>query len=336
MPSFQVPVLGFAVRFLSLFPDSLPQLLVRCLPSAFASAIFHFRLAFFRPLPFRFQLLSLCFFLSALPGSASQLLPRCALLLSLLWLSPFFPTRFPVFSFPVLVLGFLFVSFRPSLIRSHSCFSGASLLLSLSGFPLPFRFLSSASLPVPATQPLFLPFHSSRLRLTAASPAPDSALASSVSPFSPAWFLMPSFQVPVLGFLFVSFRPSLIRSHSCFSGASLLLSLSGFPLPFCFLSSASLPVPATQPLFLPFRSSRLRLTAASPVRPSAFQLPGFPTSVPPGFPCFPSASRTRLSVCFLSSFPASLPQLLHRCFPLALAFGLSPHFRFLSSASARF
>ena len=43
--------------------------------------------------------------------------------------------------------------------------------------------------------------------------------------------------------------------------------------------------------------------------------------------------RTRLSVCFLSSFPASLPQLFHRCFPSAFASGLSPHFRFLSSAS---
>ena len=41
-------------------------------------------------------------------------------------------------SFPVLVLGFLFVSFRPSRFRSHSCSTGASLL---------FRFLSSASLP---------------------------------------------------------------------------------------------------------------------------------------------------------------------------------------------
>ena len=51
-------------------------------------------------------------------------------------------------------------------------------------------------------------------------------------------------------------------------------------------------------------------------------------------PSFP-VLRTRLSVCFLSSLPASLPQLFHRCFPFALAFGLFPHFRFLSSASAR-
>ena len=45
-------------------------------------------------------------------------------------------------SFQVLVLGFLFVSFRPTRFRSHSCSTGASLLLSLPGFsaclPLPF------------------------------------------------------------------------------------------------------------------------------------------------------------------------------------------------------
>ena len=43
-------------------------------------------------------------------------------------------------SFRLLVLGFLFVSFRPSLIRSHSCSSGASLSLSPSGFPLASAF----------------------------------------------------------------------------------------------------------------------------------------------------------------------------------------------------
>ena len=41
-------------------------------------------------------------------------------------------------SFPVPVLGFLFVSFHPSRLRSHSCSTGASHL---------FRFLASASFP---------------------------------------------------------------------------------------------------------------------------------------------------------------------------------------------
>ena len=121
---------------------------------------FPFPSAFFRPLPFRFRLLSLCFFLSSFfpfpPHSgSSSVLPFCSRFLG-------FPRSFRSdFSYLLsrfFVLGFLFVSFRPSLIRSHSCSSGASLLLSLSGYPLPIRFLSSASLPVPATQPLFLPF----------------------------------------------------------------------------------------------------------------------------------------------------------------------------------
>ena len=43
-----------------------------------------------------------------------------------------------MFSFQMSVLGFLFVSFRPSRFRSHSRSTGASL---------PFRFLASASLP---------------------------------------------------------------------------------------------------------------------------------------------------------------------------------------------
>ena len=34
--------------------------------------------------------------------------------------------------------------------------------------------------------------------------------------------------------------------------------------------------------------------------------------------------RTQLSVCFLSSFPVSLPQPFHWCFPFAFAFGLFP------------
>ena len=44
---------------------------------------------------------------------------------------PFCPTRFPVPFLRFCVLSFLFVSFRPSQLRSHSCSTGASL----SGFP---------------------------------------------------------------------------------------------------------------------------------------------------------------------------------------------------------
>ena len=127
---------------------------------------------------------------------------------------------------------------------------------------------------------------------------------------------MPSFQVLVLGFLFVSFRPSLIRSHSCSSGAYLMLSLSVFPLSFRFLSSASVPLPATQlsvssvPLFLALPlsgfSSASVLPFGSPVFHLLFRLVSHAS-----FPVF----GTWLSVRFLSSFPVSLPQPFHRCFP---------------------
>ena len=204
MPSSQVLVLGLAVRFLSLLPASLPQLFHRCLPSALTSGPFHFRLPFFRPFLFRFQLLSFLFLpFLLLPVSASQWLPRCAL-------SALASLAFPVLSDLVshvflpgsLYSALLMVSFRPSLIRSRSCSSGAYLMLTLSVFPLPIRFLSSASLPVPATQPLFLPFlflpGSASQWLPRCTP---SAFAFRLSPFFPARFPVPSFPVYVLGFL---------------------------------------------------------------------------------------------------------------------------------------
>ena len=245
MLSFQVPVLGSTVGFLSPFLDSLPQLFLKCLPYAFAFGLFPFNPLSYQSLLFRFWLLGLCFFLSSffLPPPHSG------------FLSAPFRSRFFGFphsfrpSFPCLlswffVLGFLFVSFRPSRFRSHSCSTGASLLLSPSGFPLSIRFLSSASLPVLTTQPLFLPF------------------------------------------LFLPVSPS---QRVFFGAASLPFSFLASPLPFHLVSHVSLSFP-----------------------------------------------RTRLPVCFLSSLPASLPQLFHRCFPYAFAFGLFPLFRFLSSTSVRF
>jgi len=82
--------------------------------------------------------------------------------LSLLRFSPFFPTWFPMLSFPVLVLGFLFVSFRPSSLRSHSCSTSACLLLSPSGLfrspSLPFvRSGSLLTTQLPASSFPFFP-----------------------------------------------------------------------------------------------------------------------------------------------------------------------------------
>ena len=242
MPSFRVPVLGFAVSFLSLFPASLPQPFHRCLPSACASGIF--------PLPARF-LSSACLPLPATQPSVLpfQLFPvsphsgffRCPFPLSLPRFPPSLRPDFSCLPSGFLYSALLMVSFRPSLIRSRSCSSGASLMLSLSGFPHPIRFLSSASLPVPATQPLFLPFlsFSSPLRFTAAFRVPPFGLsASGLFRFRSARFPVLRFRFQVLGFLSVSFHPSRFRSHSRSTGASLMLSLSGFPRAQSFLSSA--------------------------------------------------------------------------------------------------
>ncbi|MBQ5357247.1 MAG: hypothetical protein IIU57_03355, partial [Oscillospiraceae bacterium] len=62
-----------------------------------------------------------------------------------------------------------------------------------------------------------------------------------------------------------------------------------------------------------------------------FGLQAFPLPLRPVSRASLSLPSTRLSVSFLSSFPVSLPQPFHRCFPYAFAFGLSPRSNFLSS-----
>ena len=141
--SVPVPVLRSAVCFLSPYPDSLPQPLLRCSLPAFAFHVFRFRSRFLSS--------------ADLPPPATQplLLPFCppdlrltagflsrSRLLSSPVLFPivhgWFPVRFTRFR----ILGFLFVSFRPSLLRSHSRSTGASLLDHSSGInawlPVPF------------------------------------------------------------------------------------------------------------------------------------------------------------------------------------------------------
>ena len=101
---------------------------------------------------------ALCSSFPSLPGSALQLLSRRPPLLSL----PRFPLSlrpgFPCLPSRFLYSALLLVYFRPTLIHSRSCSSGAYLVLSLSVFPRPICSLSFPSLPGPATQPLLLPF----------------------------------------------------------------------------------------------------------------------------------------------------------------------------------
>ena len=89
-----------------------------------------------------------------------------------------------------------------------------------------------------------------------------------------------------------------------------------FPFLFRFLSSASFPVLTTQPSVssVPFfLSSPLSGFSSAPVLPFGF--PAFHLLFRlVSHASFP-VSGTWLSVCFLSSFPVSLPQPFHRCFP---------------------
>ena len=115
-----------------------------------------------------------------------------------------------------------------------------------------------------------------------------------------------------------------------------MLLLSVFPLSIRFLSSAFVPLPATQ------------LSVSSVPFFLALPLSGFSSAsvLPFGFPVFRLLFRlvshasfpvfgTWLSVGFLSSYPASLPQLFHWCsfrfrflFPHGLAFFRPLTFRF--------
>ena len=142
MPSSQVPVLGSTDGFLSPLPDSLPQLFLRCLPCALA-----FGLSPSDPFPFGpfssgsgYSASASSFPLSSRfpphSGSSSVLPLRVRFLAFPRSFRPGFTCLLSRF----FVLGFLFVSFHPSRFRSHSCSTGASLLLSPSGFPLSSAF----------------------------------------------------------------------------------------------------------------------------------------------------------------------------------------------------
>ena len=273
---------------------------------------FPFQSAFFRPPLFRFWLLSLCFFLSSFfpspphssfLGAPSPLsLPRFPLSLR-----PDFsclPSRF-------LYSALLMVSFRPSLIRSHSCSSGACLLLRFLASPYFPAF--SVPLPLPFVRFCFPSGYSAFCFFLSVLPAsasqrllrcPSSAFASYVSPFSPAWFPVHSFPVPVLSLAVCFLSPFLASLPQLFHECLPDLSFRHFPFRFCFLSSASTFLPATQLSVSSFPFFRFLphsgfFRAASPL-----SLPGFPRSLPPDFSCVPS--RFPYSALLMVSFRPSL------------------------------
>ena len=121
----------------------------------------------------------------------------------------------------------------------------------------------------------------------------------------------PSFRLSVLGPLFVSFRPLQFRSHSCSTGVRSA---------FAFLFSVSRSLSFVRSLSFPGYSAlcffRSLFFPASPH--IAFPVLSFPLGSL-SFPFCPSdlssvfpVIGTWPSVCFLSSFPASLPQPFHR------------------------
>ena len=130
------------------------------------------------------------------------------------------------------VLGFLFVSFHPSRLRSHSRSIGASLMLSLSGFPLASAFFRP--LPLGSDYSAFRPF----LSLLPVLPCRRFLRCPPV-PFVPFGFLFrsacfhASLPISVLSFLRF-FSPTPSRLTGLPQRIDLVLSVSAAPLGFCF------------------------------------------------------------------------------------------------------
>ena len=241
-------------------------------------------------------------------------------------------------SFQVLVLGFLFVSFHPSSLRSHSCSTSACLPLSPSACPLPIRFLinrfSSGS---DYSALCFFLSALCPLRLTVGSSSRLRFLSSpSLLPDLHGWF--PVRFLPVLhtqlSVRFLSPFPASLptavpqvlarRSHS-----GVLLCFRCLSAHFHFrLRLLSLP------LFL-FKLSPSRLAVAS-------RVPPFPLSLLRRPLPFSLVSHEVLPVRLYSAsclFPFVLPSFAPTAVPLVLPFWISPRgstlgFRSLSVTSA--
>ena len=189
MLSFQVLVLGSTVRFLLLFPVSLPQPFHRCLPSVFTSGIFRFPFAFFRPLTLSFQLLSFLCFLSfssrfcptaCFPGArfrsrffgfslisgliSRAFLPGSCTRLSVCFLLPF-PDSLPQLFLRCLPYALAFGLSPFDLLSFVRFSSGSGYSASVSSFPLLPRSASqwlSRVLPLRLSASLLFHFRSTR------------------------------------------------------------------------------------------------------------------------------------------------------------------------------
>ena len=133
------------------------------------------------------------------------------------------------------------------------------------------------------------------------------------------------------------FRPLLLG----FPVHTFVLSFFFLPLDLHFLSSAFVSLPVTQRPVLLFSSLPGSPHSGSPVLNGFFRPLCLSPSVPSDFSYASSGSAySAFLYCFLSSFPASLPQPFGRCSSLALTQDVSPwlpfpfvHFRFRLSAT---
>ena len=117
------------------------------------------------------------------------------------------------------------------------------------------------------------------------------------------------------------FRPLLLGFPLC----TFVLRFLFLPLGLRFLSSAFTLLPVTQHPVLLFSFLPGSPHSGSPVLIGFFRPLCFSPSVTPDFPCVSSGSAySAFLYCFLSSFPASLPQPFGRCSSLAFTQDVSP------------
>ena len=211
MHSFTLLVLRLTVCFLSSFPDSLPQLFLRCLLQLSFLRIFRFASIFFRPFQFYFRLLSLLFLSfrscwSCLTAAVSVCVSDFSSTFS-----PLSPPWFLMACFVVLVLDLLLVSFRSTLFRSRSCSTGDSLWLLIRDWCLTYCDIH-LSFSIALLSFLFLSFRSCCCCLTAAVTVCISAFAS---------YAFPIISTLISHGLFLGSRTRLADSFLSFCPASL-------------------------------------------------------------------------------------------------------------------